>query len=63
MLDHRCTIELRDSAFEQRAKILSNHLYFSDLPVPFKEAMLEDDFSRTPDNASPMTSRERNYSF
>ena len=44
MLDHRCTIELRDYSFEQRATILYNHLYFSDLPVPFKEAMLEDAF-------------------
>lgn len=44
MLDHRCVIELRDYSFEQRARILYNHLYFSDLPLPFKEAVLEDDF-------------------
>jgi hypothetical protein len=41
---HRCIIELSDYSFEQKAKILYNHLYFSQLPRPYKQAILADDF-------------------
>jgi len=44
LLDHKCVLELDDYSFGQRARILYNHLYFSDLTKPYKEAILEDDF-------------------
>lgn len=44
MMDHRCVLELSDYSFGQRARILYNHLYFSDLPQRYKDAILEDDF-------------------
>jgi conflict system STAND superfamily ATPase len=44
MLAHRCVFELRDYSYAQRARILYNHLYFSNLPQPYKVAVLEGDF-------------------
>jgi hypothetical protein len=44
VLEHRCILELRDYTAGQRARILYNHLYFSDLPQTYKEAILEDEF-------------------
>lgn len=44
VLEHRCVLELRDYAIGKRARILYNHLYFSDLPQAYKDAVLEDDF-------------------
>jgi hypothetical protein len=44
VLTQRCVLELGDYAFRHRARILYNHLYFSDLPGAHKEALLADDF-------------------
>jgi hypothetical protein len=44
LLDYRCLLELIDYSKGQRARILYNHLYFSDLPCEYKEQMLHDDF-------------------
>jgi len=44
VLSHRCVLEIGDYTFGQRARILYNHLYFSDLPQAHKEAVLRDDF-------------------
>ncbi|WP_447577811.1 nSTAND3 domain-containing NTPase [Achromobacter kerstersii] len=44
MMTHRCVLELNDYSFGQRARILYNHLYFSDLPQDYKDAVLQDDF-------------------
>jgi hypothetical protein len=44
VLEHRCILELRDYTVGQRARILYNHLYFSDLPQAYKELVLEDEF-------------------
>jgi hypothetical protein len=44
MMAHRCVLELGDYTFGQRARILYNHLYFSDLPQRYKDVILEDDF-------------------
>jgi hypothetical protein len=44
LLDHRCVLQLRDYSRSHRARILYNHLYFSDLPLAFKSAILEDGF-------------------
>lgn len=44
LMDHRCLLELLDYSRGQRARILYNHLYFSDLPREYKEQMLRDDF-------------------
>ena len=38
--EQRCVIELTDYRRSQRARILYNHLYFSDLAVPYKKAMV-----------------------
>jgi len=42
-LDQRCIVELGDYSFAHKSRILYNHLYFSDLPWPYKQALLEDD--------------------
>jgi len=44
MMAHRCVLELGDYSFGQRARILYNHLYFSDLPPAYKDVILQDDF-------------------
>jgi hypothetical protein len=44
ILDHRCILALGDYSFGHRARILYNHLYFSDLPQEYKDEMLKDDF-------------------
>lgn len=44
MLAHRCVLELGDYSFGQRARILYNHLYFSNLPPAYKDVILKDDF-------------------
>jgi hypothetical protein len=44
MMNHRCVLELGDYSFGQRARILYNHLYFSELPQRYKDVILEDDF-------------------
>ena len=44
IMAHRCVLELGDYSFGQRARILYNHLYFSDLPQLYKDVILEDDF-------------------
>jgi hypothetical protein len=43
-LEHRCILELRDYSVGHRARLLYNHLYFSDLPQEYKEEMLKEDF-------------------
>jgi len=47
VMSHRCVLELRDYSYGQKARILYNHLYFSDLPSPYKDAVLEDNFFLT----------------
>lgn len=44
LFQHRCVIELGDYSYAQKARILYNHLYFSDLPQSYRDAMLEDRF-------------------
>lgn len=43
-LKDRCIIELEDYSYAQKALILYNHLYFSDLPQSYREAVLENRF-------------------
>jgi hypothetical protein len=43
-LQHRCVLTLDDYAIGHRARILYNHLYFSDLAESYKEQVLEGDF-------------------
>jgi hypothetical protein len=43
-LNRRCIVELGDYSFAHRSRILYNHLYFSDLPWAYKQALLEEDF-------------------
>ncbi|WP_416739235.1 restriction endonuclease [Pseudomonas sp. NFX71] len=44
MLSLKCVLTLNDYSFGQRARILYNHLYFSDLPQAYKNIVLDDDF-------------------
>src|ERR1700677_2048309 len=44
LLDHRCLLALADYSKGQRARILYNHLYFSNLTREYKEQILRDDF-------------------
>ena len=44
ILSHRCILELSDYTYSQKAQILYNHLYFSDLPILYKQALLENKF-------------------
>lgn len=44
LLDHRCILELQDYSFGQKARILYNHLYFSDLSTEYKTAIIADEF-------------------
>lgn len=44
ILDHRCILEMSDYSFAQKARILYNHLYFSDLPRAYKQEVLRNDF-------------------
>ena len=44
LLADRCIIELEDYSYAQKARILYNHLYFSDLPQPYRDAVLENRF-------------------
>lgn len=41
---YKCVLDLGDYTFGQRARILYNHIYFSDLPNAHKQVLLEDDF-------------------
>jgi hypothetical protein len=43
-LNYKCVLELGDYSLGQRARILYNHLFFSDLSIDHKKAMLQDDF-------------------
>ena len=38
--DDRCVLELKDYSLGQRAEILYNHIYFSDLPDEYREQLL-----------------------
>jgi hypothetical protein len=44
LLDHRCIIEIGDYNLLTRGRILYNHIYFSDLPWPYKAALLKNGF-------------------
>jgi hypothetical protein len=44
ILSHRTVLELQSYSRAQRARILYNHLYFSDLPVEYRMALLVDGF-------------------
>lgn len=44
VLADRCVLQLQDYSVGQRARILYNHLYFSDLPEGYRASILNDDF-------------------
>lgn len=44
IVDHRMIIEMRDYSFLQKANILYNHIYFSDLPQEYQAELLREDF-------------------
>ncbi len=44
LIDDRCVLEIGDYSRRQRAEILYNHIYFSDLPDAYCDALLADRF-------------------
>jgi hypothetical protein len=44
LLNHRCILELGDYTYNQKARILYNHLYFSDLPQNYRDEILNQEF-------------------
>lgn len=40
LIDSRCVLEIGDYSYQQRAEILYNHIFFSDLPDTYREALL-----------------------
>lgn len=44
LIDSRCVLAIEDYSKWQRAEILYNHIYFSDLPAPYREELLADRF-------------------
>jgi hypothetical protein len=40
LVDNRCVLEIGDYSQQQRAEILYNHIYFSDLPDAYRDALL-----------------------
>ncbi len=42
--DHRVILQMSDYTFGQRAEILYNHLYFSELPVGYQDELLRGEF-------------------
>lgn len=40
LIESRCVLEIGDYSHEQRAEILYNHIYFSDLPDDYRAALL-----------------------
>ncbi len=44
LADHRCVLELSEYSLIEKARILYNHIYFSDLPRDYKQQLLEGGF-------------------
>lgn len=44
LVDHKCVLAIRDYGRMQRAEILYNHIYFSDLPPAYRDQLLADRF-------------------
>lgn len=44
MSDHKLILKISDYSVSQRARILYNHLYFSDLPSQYTQALLQNSF-------------------
>ena len=42
--DHKVILQISDYTLGQRAEILYNHLYFSELPVEYQDELLRDEF-------------------
>lgn len=42
--DHKLVLQIHDYSIRERAKILYNHLYFSELPLEYKLTLLQNDF-------------------
>lgn len=44
IIDHRLILQIADYTIAHKAKILYNHLYFSDLPAEYQDELLRGDF-------------------
>ncbi|TCV46102.1 restriction endonuclease [Agrobacterium tumefaciens] len=44
LIDRRCVLDIRDYSLPQKARILYNHIYFSDLPREYRDQLLADAF-------------------
>lgn len=46
LIDRRCVLDIRDYSLAQKARILYNHIYFSDLPRAYRDALVANGFYR-----------------
>ena len=44
LVDHRCILQMADYGRSARAKILYNHIFFSELPEAYRKALIGDNF-------------------
>ncbi|MGX5733035.1 nSTAND3 domain-containing NTPase [Bosea thiooxidans] len=44
LIDHKCVLQLSDYTRIQRARILYNHIFFSDMADKYKRELVQDDF-------------------
>ena len=47
LIDHRCILELSDYSKAERARILYNHIYFSELPEIYRKVLVDGKFYQT----------------
>jgi Restriction endonuclease len=47
LIDHRCVLELSDYSRAEKARILYNHIYFSELPEIYRKVLVDGKFYQT----------------
>ena len=44
IIDHRCVLDIDDYSYVEKARILYNHIFFSEMPKSYQRRLLADDF-------------------
>ena len=44
LLDHKCVLQINDYSHSARARILYNHIYFSELPEDYRKVLIDEKF-------------------
>lgn len=47
LIDHRCVLQLSDYSKAEKARILYNHIYFSELPEIYRKVLVDGKFYQT----------------